>query len=87
MKSFVLDSINPPILCLSEHYLEEQDPLNLTLTERIVLLDFIHHLVSQKIEELKYIYQISQYTCPQNSHKGQLLTTEPLTSVHTHINP
>jgi hypothetical protein len=31
--------------------------------ERIVLLDFIHRLVSQKIEELKiYIYQISQYT-------------------------
>jgi hypothetical protein len=56
--------------------------------ERIVLLDFIHRLVSQKIEELKiYIYQISQYTRPQNSHKGQLLTTEPLTWVHTHINP
>jgi hypothetical protein len=54
--------------------------------ERIVLLDFIHHLVSQKIEELK-IYQISQDTRPQNSHKDQLLTTEPLTWVHTHINP
>jgi hypothetical protein len=31
--------------------------------------------------------KISQCTRPQNSHKGQLLTTEPLTWVHTHINP
>jgi hypothetical protein len=36
---------------------------------------------------IKNIYQISQYTRPQNSNKGQLLTTEPLTWVHTHINP
>jgi hypothetical protein len=44
--------------------------------------------VSQKIQELKiYIYQISQYTRPQNSHKGQLLTTEPLTWVHTQHKP
>jgi hypothetical protein len=53
--------------------------------EQIVLLDFIHCLVSQKIEELK-IYTKYQYTHPQNSHKVQLLTTEPLTWVHTHIN-
>jgi hypothetical protein len=33
------------------------------------------------------MYQISQYTRPQNSHKGQLLTTEQLTWMHTHINP
>jgi hypothetical protein len=60
--------------------------------ERIVLLDFIHRLVSQKKKKqqncgIKNIYQISQYTSPQNSHKGQLLTTEPLTWVHTHIKP
>jgi hypothetical protein len=55
--------------------------------ERIVLLDYIHRLVSQKIEELKiYIPNITIHS-PQNSHKGQLLTTEPLTWVHTHINP
>jgi hypothetical protein len=36
---------------------------------------------------IQNIYQISQYTRPQNSHKCQLLTTEPLTWVHTHINP
>jgi hypothetical protein len=31
----------------------------------------------KKIEELKIIDKISQYTRPQNSQKGQLLTTEP----------
>jgi hypothetical protein len=36
---------------------------------------------------IKNIYQLSQYTRPKNSHKGQLLTTEALTWVHTHINP
>jgi hypothetical protein len=36
---------------------------------------------------IENIYQISQYTRPQNSHQGQLLTTEPLNWVHTHINP
>jgi hypothetical protein len=36
---------------------------------------------------IKNIYRISQYTRPQNSHKGQLLTAKPLTWVHTHINP
>jgi hypothetical protein len=60
------------------------------IAERIVLLDFIHRLVSQKtnnIEELKIIDKISQYTRPQNSHKGQLLTTEQLTWAHIHMNP
>jgi hypothetical protein len=59
--------------------------------ERIVLLDFIHRLVSQKTKQknwgIKNIDKISQYTRPQNSHKGQLLTTEQLTWVHTYINP
>jgi hypothetical protein len=32
INSFVLDSINSHILCLSEHYVEEQDVLNLTLS-------------------------------------------------------
>jgi len=32
MTSFVLRSINSHILCLSEHHMEEQDLLNLTLT-------------------------------------------------------
>jgi hypothetical protein len=40
--------------------------------------------VSQKIEELKIYIKISQYTRSQNSHQCQLLTTETLTSVHTH---
>jgi len=33
MNSFALDSINPHILSLSEHHVEEQDLLNLTLTD------------------------------------------------------
>jgi hypothetical protein len=59
-------------------------------SERIVLLDFIHRLVSQKNKQnrgIKNMDKISQYTRPQNSHKGQLLTTEQLTWMHTHINP
>jgi rRNA maturation protein Rpf1 len=32
INSFVLDSINPHILCLSEFHVEEQDLLNLTLS-------------------------------------------------------
>jgi hypothetical protein len=60
--------------------------LNSEYFERIVLLDFIHRLVSQKIEELN-IYTKYHNTHVQNSHKGQLLTTEPITWVHTHINP
>jgi hypothetical protein len=43
--------------------------------ERIVLLDFIHRLVSQKKQQnwgIKNMDKISQYTRPQNSHKGQL---------------
>jgi hypothetical protein len=58
--------------------------------EWIVLLDFIHRLVSQKNKQnwgIKNVDKISQCTRPQNSHKGQLLTTEQLTWVHTHINP
>jgi hypothetical protein len=31
INSFVVDSINPYILCLSEHHMEEQDLLNLTV--------------------------------------------------------
>jgi exonuclease III len=31
INSFVLDSVNPDILCLSELHIEEQDLLNLTL--------------------------------------------------------
>jgi hypothetical protein len=57
-----------------------------TSIERIVLLDFIHRLESQKIEE-KYIYKKNHNTHIQNSHKGQLLTTEPLTWVHTQHKP
>jgi hypothetical protein len=58
--------------------------------ERIVLLDFIHRLVSQKNKqtwEIKNKDKISQYTRPQNSHKGQLLTTEQLIWVHTQHKP
>jgi hypothetical protein len=58
--------------------------------KRIVFLDFIHRLVSQEqteLRKLKIIDKRSQYTRPQNSHKDQLLTTEPLTWVHTHIKP
>jgi hypothetical protein len=57
--------------------------------ERIVLLDFMHRLVSQEQKNwgIKNVDKISQYTRPQNSHKGQLLTTEQVTWVHTHINP
>jgi hypothetical protein len=33
MNSFVLDSINPHILCLNKHHMEEQDLLNLTLSD------------------------------------------------------
>jgi hypothetical protein len=33
---------------------------------------------TNKIEEIKNIDKISQYTRPQNSHKDQLLTTEQL---------
>jgi len=36
---------------------------------------------------IKNIDKISQYTRPQNSDKGQLLTTEQLTWAHTHMNP
>jgi hypothetical protein len=57
--------------------------------ERIVLLDFIHRLVSQKKKKnrgIKNMDKISQYTRPQKSHKGQLLTTEQLTWAHTHMN-
>jgi hypothetical protein len=32
INSFVLDSINPHILCLTEHHVEEQNLLNLTLS-------------------------------------------------------
>jgi len=32
------------------------------------------------------MYRISPCTRPQISHKCQLLTTEPLTCVHPHIN-
>jgi hypothetical protein len=55
--------------------------------ERIVLLDFIHRLVSQKIEELKIYIPKNHNIHVQNSHKGQLLTTEPLTWVHTQHKP
>jgi hypothetical protein len=55
--------------------------------ERIVLLDFIHCLVSQKNWGIKYIYQKNHNTHFQNSHKVQLLTTEPLTWVHTQHKP
>jgi hypothetical protein len=40
--------------------------------------------VSKKLRNKIYI---PKNTHVQNSHKGQLLTTEPLTWVHTHINP
>jgi hypothetical protein len=36
---------------------------------------------------IKNIDKMSQYTRPQISHKDQLLTTEQLTRVHTHMNP
>jgi hypothetical protein len=36
---------------------------------------------------IKNIDKISQYTRPQKSHKGQLLTTEQPTWAHTRINP
>jgi hypothetical protein len=55
--------------------------------ERIVLLDFIHRLVSQKIEEIKIYIPQNHNTHVQNSHKGQLLTTEPPTWVHTQHKP
>jgi hypothetical protein len=50
--------------------------------ERIVLLDFIHRMVSQK-SEAQNIYTKIHNSHVKNSHKGQLLTTEPLTWVHT----
>jgi hypothetical protein len=54
--------------------------------ERIVLLEFIHCLVSQKIEELRiYIPNIAIHT-PTKFTQGSI-TTEQLTWVHTHINP
>jgi hypothetical protein len=51
--------------------------------ERIVLLDFIHRLVSQKNWGIKIYIPKNHNTHIQNSHKCQLLTTEPLTWVHT----
>jgi hypothetical protein len=59
-----------------------------TNKERIVLLDFIHRLVSQKLRNKIYIPKKKNHnTHVQNSHKGQLLTTEPLTWVHTQHKP
>jgi hypothetical protein len=55
--------------------------------ERIVLLDVIHRLVSQKNWGIRIYIQKNHNTHVQNSHKGQLLATEPLTWAHTHINP
>jgi hypothetical protein len=42
------------------------------IIERIVLLDFIHRLVSQKLRNKMYIPK-NHNTHVQNSHKGQLL--------------
>jgi hypothetical protein len=59
--------------------------------KRIVFLDFIHRLVSQKtnkIEEIKnYRQNITIHTSTNKSHKCQLLTTDKLTWAYTHINP
>jgi hypothetical protein len=61
---------------------------NKTSTERIVLLDFIHRLVSQKtnkIEELQIYTKISQYTRPQKIAQGSI-TNHRATylGAHTH---
>jgi hypothetical protein len=54
--------------------------------ERIVLLDFFHRLVSQK-NWIKIYIPKNHNTHVQNSHEGQLLTTEQLTWVHTQHKP
>jgi hypothetical protein len=56
-----------------------------------VFLDFIHRLVSQEQTKLRknknYRQKNTIHMSTNNSHKDQLLTTDQLTWVHTHINP
>jgi len=59
------------VCVLPLHYTVSTQKTTTGSIERIVLLDFIHRLVSQKtkkIEELKIIDKRSQYTRPQTNH-------------------